>query len=167
MADRMPAQIWIGGKLPRSLLEDFPARGLATNWDGSRLAHLTEESLLRVRDEDGLLTFCDEDAWWGEFEELERWLMEHKMPFRRQSDGKYEYLPEIVEFRPDLGHEGYHQTICSDDGEPLLYSSYILPIVKEMEKTDDPVRLRALVEQLRTRMPPEFPPLPPFEIVED
>ena len=33
MADRMSAEIWIGGKLPRSLLNEFPISDLRLDWD--------------------------------------------------------------------------------------------------------------------------------------
>ena len=33
MADRMAAEIWIGGKLPRSLLDEFPISDLTLDWD--------------------------------------------------------------------------------------------------------------------------------------
>jgi hypothetical protein len=33
MADRMPAEIWVGGQLPHSLLSEFPVSDLRLDWD--------------------------------------------------------------------------------------------------------------------------------------
>ena len=33
MADRMACEIWIGGKLPRSLMDEFPISDLRLDWD--------------------------------------------------------------------------------------------------------------------------------------
>lgn len=145
MADRMPAEIWIGGALPRSLLDEFPISDLWVDWDQNPIDASSEEGILAAR-EDGLLHFADAEAAWGQFEEFEDWLREHKMPFRRQSAGKYDYLPELVESRPDLGKEV--QIIAADDGEPLIYQSALVPILGQMAKllqSDRP-----LLSQLRT-----------------
>src|SRR5664280_895511 len=112
MADRMPGEIWIGGKLPRSLLDEFPISDLKLDFDETPFDATTEEGILSARDEDGLLHFADCEANWGEFAELEGWLREYNMPFRRHSSGKYGYMPELVESRPDLGEEV--QTIATD-----------------------------------------------------
>ena len=84
MADRMCAEIWIGGKLPRTLLEELPVSDLRLDWDENRLASSAEADILAARDADGLLHFADAEAAWGEFQELEGWLREHKLPFRRR-----------------------------------------------------------------------------------
>ena len=33
MSDRMAAEIWVGGTLPRSLLNEFPISDLRLDWD--------------------------------------------------------------------------------------------------------------------------------------
>jgi hypothetical protein len=172
MADRMAAEIWIGGQLPRGLLGEFPISDLRLDFDLTPFDATTEEGILNARDEDGLLHFADCEAAWGEFTLLETWLREHKMPFRRHSAGKYEYLPELVESRPDLGKEV--QTIATDTGEPLVCSSALMPILEQMTKlrrSDRPLtaQLRAwkrLSGKLAKLVPPTLPPLPTFEIVD-
>ena len=120
MADRMAAEIWIGGTLRRSLLEEFPISDLRLDWDNNCLASSAEADILAARDEDGLLHFADVEAAWGEFEELEGWLREHNLPFRRRSEGKYEHMPELVEFRPDLKGKRNRDVyaITSPEGAP-------------------------------------------------
>jgi hypothetical protein len=171
MADRMAAEIWIGGKLPRSLLGEFPIDDLRVDWDENPVDRTSEETLVAGR-EDDCLHFCDCEVAWGEFQELEGWLREHKMPFKRRSSGKYDYLPELVESRPDLGEE--IQTIATDSGEPLVCKSELVPILEkmaELQRSDRPLsaQLRAwkrLASKLTKLVPPTLPPLPPFEIVD-
>jgi len=88
MADRMAAEIWIGGKLPRSLLDEFPISELRLDWDENCLESTSEEDILAARDESGLLHFADVEAAWGEFQELEGWLREYDIPFGRPVFGK-------------------------------------------------------------------------------
>ena len=116
MADRMAAEIWIGGKLSRSLLDEFPISDLRLDWDETPIASTSEDGILSARDENGLLHFADCEAAWGEFEELEGWLREHSIPFQRQTSGKYEYDPCFVEFRPDLPRKPDRYTLTTQNG---------------------------------------------------
>ena len=50
MADRMAAEIWIGGKILRSLLEEFPISDLRLDWDNNCLASSAEADILVARD---------------------------------------------------------------------------------------------------------------------
>jgi hypothetical protein len=172
MADRIPAEIWIGGRLPRSLLEEFPISDLRVDWDENPADASSEEGILAGRDKDGLLHFADAEAAWGEFVALEDWLRGHKLPFRRRSAERYEYLPEIVESWPDLGKE--LETIASDDGEPLIHQSALVSILDRMAKlqcSDRPLlsqvrAWRRLYGKLTKLVPPKLPPLPRFQIVD-
>ena len=103
MADRMAAEIWIGGKLPRSLLDEFPIDDLRVDWDENPVDRTSEETLLAGREDDHL-HFCDCEAAYGEFQELEGWLREHNIPFQRQSSGKYEYDPCVGVSPRSAGH---------------------------------------------------------------
>ena len=71
MADRIPAEIWIGGKLSRSLLDEFPISDLKLDWDETPFDASSEEGILSARDESGLLHFADCEIAWGEFSDLE------------------------------------------------------------------------------------------------
>ena len=103
MADRMAAEVWIGGKFPRSLwgVSRFrPVHGL-----GPEPVEIHFRGGHSGRPErDGLLHFADVEAAWGQFQELEGWLREHNLPFRRHSEAKYEYSPELG--RVPAGPEG-------------------------------------------------------------
>ncbi len=177
MSDRMAAEIWIGGKLSRSLLEEFPISDLRLDWDNNCLASSAEADILAGRDENGLLHFADYEAAWGQFEELEGWLREHKLPFRRRSDGKYEHAPELVEFRPDLKGKRNRDVyaITSPEGAPMVFVSEVEAITTPMAKLVGEQKLSAtqrleawekLFHRLTLVLPPQLPPLPRFEIVD-
>jgi hypothetical protein len=177
MADRIAAEIWIGGKLRRSLLEEFPISGLSLDWDNNRLTSTAEADILAARDEAGRLHFADVEAAWGEFEELESFLREHKLSFRRRSEGKYEFTPELVEFRPDLKGKRNRDVyaITSPEGAPMVFASEVEEITTRMarlagdRKRSAALRLQAwerLLHKLTRILPPKLPPLPPFEITD-
>jgi len=177
MADRMAAEIWIGGKLPRSLLDEFPISDLTLDWDAQPIDATSEESILSARDENQLLHFADTEAAWGEFAELEGWLREHNIPFQRQSSGKYEYDPCFVEFRSDLpGKQNRDRyTLTTEDGAPMVSRSEIEKAMQNMakvvadKKRPAAKRLQAwerIYRKLVRTIPPTLPPLPPFEIVD-
>jgi len=175
MADRMAGEIWIGSKLARSLLAELPISDLWLDWDHNRLQSSTEADILAARDGDGLLHFADDEAAYGEFQELEGWLREHKIPYRRHSDGKYEFTPELVEFRPDLkGRRNRNVFITtSPERAPMVFVSDVEVITTRMAKlaanrkrspTQRLQSLEKLLQKLALALPPKLPPLPPFEI---
>jgi hypothetical protein len=186
MADHMAAEIWIGGKLRRSLLEEMPIDDLTIDWDCTSVIRTPEEELLKGCDENGYLHFCDPEIAWGEFQDLEEWLREHKVPFRRHSSGKYEYLPETAEFRPDLKEkrQQYDEYVVSDEGTRYIAAEPLRKVANRMRKLvvtpsqrlhSTPtkrlmlLRLRAWEKryyELERNLPPELPPLPKFEIVD-
>lgn len=170
--DRVAAQIWIGGKLPRSFVSEFPVRDLQWDWDGARVGVPTEGILLEYCDPGEPLWLVDGWAHNGAFPELEDWLREHQMPFRRRSEGMYEYLPEWVEFRPDCAVE--FEVLTTDGGEPLVLQSELMITIndiKSLQASDLPAEARLeqwdrIAKDLRDLLPPEIPPLPAFEIVD-
>jgi hypothetical protein len=175
MADRMAAEIWIGGKLPRSLLEEFPISDLRLDWEERPFDSSSEQGIMSARDEDGLLHFADTEASWGEFTELEGWLREHNIPFQRQSSGKYEYDPCLVEFRPDLPRKPDRYTLTTQEGAPVVCNSEIEKVMQSMarlvndKKRPATKRLQSwerIYRRLIRSIPTELPALPPFEIVD-
>ena len=62
MSDRMAWEIWIGGKLPRSLFERFSHCRPTTGLGRKSFDATSEEGILAARDESGLLHFADCEA---------------------------------------------------------------------------------------------------------
>jgi hypothetical protein len=175
MGERMAAEIWIGGKLARNLLDEFPSSDLSLDWDATPFDATSEQGILSARDESGLLHFADCEIAWGEFEELEGWLREHDIPFQRQTSGKYEYDPYCVEFRPDLPGRPDRHTLTTQEGAPVICREEIEKAIQGMaklvadKKRTVEKRLRAwerIYRRLSRSIPPKLPPLPPFAIVD-
>jgi len=172
MADRMAAEIWVGSKLPRSLLDEFPISDLRVDCDENPFDATTEEGILSARDEDGLLHFADCEAAWGEFTLLEDWLRDRKIPFERHSSGKYEQDPCLVEFRPDLPGTPDRYTLTNQDGAPVVRNDEIEKAMKSMERLANDKKRSAQKrllawERIYRRLSRSIPPkLPPFEIVD-
>jgi hypothetical protein len=176
MSDRMCAEIWLGGKCPRSALEKAPFGGLVLDWDNSPFDDTSGETILADRDEEGHLHFADVEAAYGEFPELESWAKEHGICFERRSEAKYEYDAQRTWFRPDLPEaqqEGW--TYTTQEGTPLVPLESIAKTVAEMRRLDEDAQQtavqrlaawRQLLRELTSALPPDLPPLPPFEIVD-
>ena len=88
MSDRIPAEIWIGGKVAASLVPDLCAaiidEGVCLEWGGPRVDPTGPDDLIAAikANHQGvrLLWFCDEEASCGEFDVLESFLQAHDDP---------------------------------------------------------------------------------------
>ena len=108
MSDRMAAEIWIGGKIPMSLVPALCAaisdEGVSLEWGDAPFRPSTADDFRQAPKKDDhavrLLWLCDEEAGGGVFEELEAFLREHEIAYTRQSTGHYEIRPGIGPFPP-------------------------------------------------------------------
>ena len=91
MAERMAAEITIGGTIPASLVPQLcrtiTEEGVSHAWGDAPFCPQSAADLLKILS-DGLLWLCDDQASWGQFDALERLLQEHNVPFDRKSGGK-------------------------------------------------------------------------------
>ena len=111
MADRFPGEIHIGGTL-RVADHDPDDIDLflgqcseqPTDWgEPSQRDALTVDTIDQVIDEDtGWITFRDDQARYGEFEELEVLCRKLGLSYDRISEAKYEYDGEVVNWRPGM-----------------------------------------------------------------
>ena len=179
MSDYMPAEIWIGGRVPATLApqlcEQISSQGASLEWGGGSFTPSEARELLEAcEDDDGvrLLRLYDDQARGGQFEALETFLQEHEIAFSRRSDGKYEYDPEVVESRP--GRAPVYWT-TDHGGNPTVQVAGLLEIEQMLghaiQQLSDGMASRALAElrtaaeRFRQQLPPSVPPLEPFEIV--
>jgi len=182
MSDRIPAEIWIGGKIAASLVPDLCAaiadEGVSLEWGGPRVDPTGADDLTAATKANhqgvSLLWFCDDEASCGEFDLLESFLQAHDVPFTRRTDGRYEYDPVKVEFRPgteqvDLATDRSGETVVP--ASPLIALEAELTKALQLARSGDAKRanttVRAALKKLRQVLPPSVPPLPPFEIVPD
>jgi hypothetical protein len=178
MAERMAAQIWIGGRLSANLAAEL--RGainteyVSLEFGDGQFCPDNLKDLLRAsvdHDDSRVLRLCDDQASWGEFADLESFLQEHSIPYTRQGEGGGSYNGEIVEYRPGT------DPVCTPvdaNGNPTVDVDAIRRVAKSLDTAleqlnADAVRKAALWlkrarRSLRKQLPPEIPPLPSFEI---
>ena len=182
MADYMAAEIHIGGKVRRSVVQALctviTKSGVSLEW-GDGPCHLnTPEELLQARsaDEPLVLKLFDDQARWGQFEELEKFLREHGIAYCRWSEGKYEYDAEAVAFDPRCGEVSW---ITNHDREPIVLASGLAPIEAKLADLLETLKggkagavgvltqVESIRAELRVELPDPVPPLDTLEIVED
>jgi hypothetical protein len=178
MAERMAAQIWIGGRLSekqaKELCGAIDAEGVSLEWGEGPFCPKTPRDLLQasVEHNDGLaIRLCDDQASWGEFADLESFLRDHAIPYTRHGEPGGGYNGEIVEYRPGTDPV----TIPVDANEnPTVDVDAMRRVAKTLDATlkqlnagevrKAALRLKRARKSLREQLPPDIPPLPSFEI---
>jgi len=168
MADRYPTKIRIGGPTKRerlaALIRAIKAEGLQSDW-GSSLPDITSEEQLLEHIEDGHLTYCDEERAWGEFADLEHFLVQESIPFNRWHAPRYEYDGELAQFRTGMETPA---TAAVNDNEDIVINApeiqRIRDILKNAQNMED---VRKAIDELDALcFEADIEPLPPFEITD-
>jgi hypothetical protein len=168
MADRYPTKIRIGGPVKRqrlaALIRAINAEGLQSDW-GSSLPEITSEKGLLEHIEDGHLTFCDENRAWGEFADLERFLVQESIPFNRWHAPRYEYDGELAQFRTGMQAPA---SAAVNDNEVIVIAAPEIQRVREILKTAQNMEdVRKAIGELNDLcFEADIEPLPPFEITD-
>jgi hypothetical protein len=177
MSEQMSAEIWIGGEVAVSLVPrlctTIAEQGVFSEWGGSCFRPLDADDLRAACKENaqGVLTLwlCDDQASWGEFASLEAFLRRHKIAYTRRSDGKWEYEPTLIEYRPP---SSLFTFTTNNAGEVVVPVRRLVDALSRLPKrisADAPTpALRAVAaasRELRTVLPPHILPLQPFDIV--
>jgi len=110
--------------------------------------------------DNGHFVFVDGDASYGQFEELEQLCRELGLPYRRQSDGKYEFSPEIVFWQ--RGMTGPYQVITDQSGNMQVGMEKLRAIRDALVASNIPEACF-----LADRAVVDLPELPPFRVLED
>lgn len=183
MCERIAAHIQIGGKVRRSVAEELcsviATERVSLEWGGAQFSPGSIKELLAARHDngDGLLTLelYDDEASWGEFDDLEEFLREQKIPFIRYTEGKYEFDPEVVAFHPSCGlvswltNHSHNATVETSTVKPIADSlARILAGLGngKLEAARLQVKLQRLHGKLRKCLPPDVPALETFEVIE-
>jgi hypothetical protein len=184
MSEHLPAEIKIGGKVRRSvaaaLCEVIVGEGVALDWGEGRFRPQTVNELLAARNDDSddvpLLRLCDDQASWGEFDDLERFLRDNDIAYIRHSDGKYDLDSEGAAFHPDTG---LVQWLTDHNRNPVVRASELEPIAGTLARLLAAVRrgnapaakiertLQRICDKFREDLLSEIPVLKSFEIIED
>ena len=96
MSDRFPGEITIGGMIHRRLLDELAgmiaSEGVSIDWQYAidKAAVLAAIEAAAARGE--TVRFTDDEACYGQFEDLENWLTSHGIDFDLGSPGQRSYL---------------------------------------------------------------------------
>jgi hypothetical protein len=100
MSDRFPCEITIGGNISRRLLdklaETIASEGVSIDWQYALDKAAVRKAIESAAARGQTVRFTDDEACYGQFEDLEGWLTSHGIDFDRHSDARYEYDGENV-----------------------------------------------------------------------
>ena len=164
MSEPIPAKIEIGGSIKRSQLDEIIRLGdcgnLQAEGAGPNYSGISIESLPTPR-----LVIGNPEADYGEFTELEAFLVENEILFDRHSDAKHEYEAEEVCFRPGMGEPLVSLGTQGEDN-PLISQRLVATAIEQAASPEDAIEaIRGLLALHYLRA--EIAPLPPLEIEED
>ena len=95
MSDRFPAEITIGGSIPRRLLDELAemiaSEGVSLDWQYALDQAAVRAAIETAGSRGETVRFTDDEACLGQFEDLENWLTSHGIDFDRHGDARYEY----------------------------------------------------------------------------
>ena len=160
MSDRMPAEIRLGGTIKRAdvqaLCSEIEESGVGVEW-GENFSP-TDGTELFAAAKNGELRLVDDEARGGEFDDLEKFLKEKKIPFDRFTDGKYEYDCEAVHYRPGCKPE--ITCYITDKSQNQLVQ---VEEIKKIEKLLLANKVHKALSMIH-KLLPKVAPLPPFKI---
>ncbi len=160
MGEHFNGHIRIGGQLKEADLEEFidilNDDGLWYDWVKNDNEEITEEGLRSDAKDKEPLHLFDDQASWGQFERLEKWLDMKGMPWVRYSDGHYECDPEVVVSTP----EEKFSLPTNSSGDAMVPMYEVQNAIQALKEG----RLHDALDML-AKCVVEIPALPPFEIV--
>lgn len=163
MSDYMPGKMLIGGEIPKALVnalcDAICNANVYTDFGEYGFNPEGEQDLMANLDESGRIRICDDQAKYGEFMELEAFCVKNGIDFDRQSDGKYEYNPVLVQFRRGMTEP--EEKLTNNDGDVVVEAKMAITVREHLKAGRNSVALHLLDELLGV----EVPALKPAQIV--
>jgi hypothetical protein len=160
MSDYFPAEIHIGGPVPRAaldgLIEAIEAQGGSLSDYGG--AEPTRDVLVDAIKEGAIVNLYDDQACCGQFADLEAFLVEHGIHFNGHNDAHYECDAENLFYR---GGPGPIRTPATQGGGCLVACRDILVVLDDPSPADSD-KLRGIRDLVA---PPQAAPLEPIRFV--
>ena len=160
MTDYYPAEIHIGGPVPRTALDELVKQivdaGASLEGYGERT--VTDKSIREALREGHIINLFDERACYGRFDKLEEFLVRNQIHFNRHSEAYCEYDAENVYFR---GGERKLSMAASQEGDVLIRCEDVMDVLNN-DDLDDCGKLKALTMLIA---PPETKPLESIHFV--
>ncbi len=123
MADRFPIRYEIGGRLTRAVLEGLIAQlldlQLTREFGGCDDEASLSKEVERVSGKSPLKV-CNNELAPYMTDDLDLFLMEHKLPFVKRTDARFEYGGEIQWWRPGMNHLGRWEFTNTEATEILI-----------------------------------------------
>jgi hypothetical protein len=181
MSDFMAAYIRLGGIVPRQLVEPLclalTRQKLSLQWGEARFAPASGEELLEVRTKvEGadVLQLCDDDAPWGEFRDLEKFLIEHSIGFDRFHEAKCDTNARLTQFRPGVKPIDFYTAVEGHVVVPLRDVHYlrddlheVRDLLQQKQFEQGEHKLQTALANLARRVKEPFPPLASLVIATD
>lgn len=156
MSDYFPAEIEIGGKISKSVLEELyeivQYEGLG--WESDAPLPDFDDFLQHIVSV-GVIRLSDSEATGGMFQALEAFCQKHDLAYIRHCEAKYEYDAELVWWLPAM--EEPISCASNQSGDALLPAEDVKRIA--FSKQPDLLRIDELHKYLQEHMPPELPKL--------
>ena len=159
MSDRYPAEIHIGGPIPRTLLDKLIQKVIeaGASLNGYDDGCATKDEIRVALREGNILDLFDCHASYGHFGELEEFLEQNGIHFNHHCEACYEYDAVNTYYRG-----GRVLTVAAtQSGDCLLSIADVLHILNNCD-LDDPGKLEALTQLV---VPPETKLLEPIRFV--
>lgn len=176
MADRFPGEITLGGTIVINTVEERErvenalslfGEYCSHNYGEPRHGHVSIEEVPGLLNDEGMLVGKDDQARYGEFEEVEAACREAGIGYRRHSSARYEYDAEQVEWRP--GMEEAHLCFANDDGNLYVREDTareILGILDDDTKISTD-RISEVRKIIKDELGDHIPALEPFKIIDN
>ena len=163
MSSRYAAWIRIGGTVERANAEPLPKAvrdaWAKRDWNADPFQPDTIDELREAR-ADSWLWLCDEEARYGEFEDIERACRDLGLSFCRRTEPTCGDDAVLLDWRPDM-EEPLVRTGSNDKSDAVLVPEEpVSRALAALEAGDAAEAIRIL-----KNLCPHIPDLPPFEIV--
>lgn len=154
MADRFPIRYEIGGKLTRAVLDELIAHlldiQLTREYGGCDDGATLFKEVERVNGKTSLRV-CNNELAPYMTEQLDLFLIAHKLPFVKRTDARFEYNGEIHWWRPGMKHLGCWE-FTNTEAQAILISLDALKKALKKRKS-----LRAVIAQMEMVAPDPGP----------
>jgi hypothetical protein len=154
MSDHFPGEITIGGDIPNRLLdrlsEMIASEGVSIDWQYALDRPAVRKAIEEAAAKGETARFTDDEAICGQFEDLEAFLVRHRIHFDRHSDARYEYDSENVYYRG----AGKPLVVPSNQSKQDLASSGDILQILDNRKADK-AKLEAIRKLIRVPAPLE------------
>ena len=156
MSDRFPAEITMGGSIPRRLLDELAgmiaSEGISLDWQYALDQAGVRAAIETAAAKGETVRFTDDEACYGQFDDLENWLTSHGIDFDRHGDARYEYDGENAHGR---GRKRPVIVNADQSGKELVSAEEVRKVLASQAPAD---RKLARIAKL-TAVPPALTPI--------